>query len=192
MAVTEQFSPLRLSPQHNPVSAPRSQGLGRPVWGDFTTPPGKPGAQDCAVPHPPSPPSPPPQSRMPSRLCRHVFLLQAEGLLLSVHGPLEGLLPPQTTTKQARPQPDPQDAGDGSSSLKLGAAPEAVAPRAGGPASGHSEHWARQSDPQTRSGPRARVRATAVGGEKHTASAEEQERKGESRPRPSVLTWSRT
>lgn len=66
--------------------------------------PGKPGAQDCAALLP--------QSRMPSRPGRRVFLLQAEGVLVSVHAPWKVLYPPtpQTTAKQARPQPDPQDA----------------------------------------------------------------------------------
>lgn len=139
---------------------PSSQALGASCVGRLTPPPGSP---RLCCPTPTQPSQPPPWSRMPSRLCRRVFLLQAEGLLLSVHSPLEGLLPPQTTTKQARPQPDPQDAGDSSSSLKLGAAPEVAAARAGGPASGHSDHWAGRSNPQTRSGPRARARAAGRG-----------------------------
>lgn len=41
----------------------------------------------------PSPPSPLPQSRMPSRLGRRVFLLQAERVLVSVHAPWKVLSP---------------------------------------------------------------------------------------------------
>lgn len=56
--------------------------------------PGKPGAQDCAALLP--------QSRMPSRPGRRVFLLQAEGVLVSVHAPWKILYPPPRKPPQSR------------------------------------------------------------------------------------------
>ena len=129
----------------------------------------------------PSPPSPLPQSRMPSRLGRRVFLLQAERLLVSVHAPWKVLSP-------CKPLQSRQGLSQTHRTRRRLFFPEAwSSPR------GHCSQgwWAGfwRLIPWTRSGPRARARAVAVGqGETHSVCRGTRERKGES-PLPPVLTW---
>ena len=188
MVVTERFSPLRLSPQHNPVSALMHPFPGASCVGRLYNTAREAWSPGLCCPPSPAHPAPCPSPGCPQGLADVSFSSRPrESWYPST--PPERSSPPANHCKAGKASARPTGHGDGSSSLKLRAAPEAATPRAGGPASGGSERWAGRGIPWTRSGPRARARAVAVGrGETRSVCRGTRERKGES-PLPPVLTW---
>ena len=168
MAVTERFSPLRLSPQHNPVSAPMHPFPGASCVGRLYNTAREAWSPRLCCPPSPAHPAPCPSPGCPQGLADVSFSSRPRESWYPSTPPGRSS-PPANHCKAGKASARPTGHGDGSSSLKLGAAPEATAPRAGGPASGGSSPGQDQGHVQERG-------LWPWGREKRTASAEERER----------------